>query len=180
MHMSLSAYPARSAARESLRRAAPLALVVGALLALLAWAEVGWLPRGLPREYAVRVAVLLLPAGDSGVSSEQWYARLSVPAPGHAGSYALPDKARSGTSPGETDTQITLESRCVELESAVGAAQRGALITAALRGPDRAKLDRAAAAWLDGLRAQARAAAPGLRIERLEDLAVPYRLCAGA
>lgn len=179
MDLSLSAYPARSAARVRLQHAAPLALVVGALLALLAWAEVGWLPRGLPREYAVRVAVVLLPTGGSA-GSGHWYSQLGVPAPGHVGSYTLPDEVGSGTPQRETSGQLTLESRCVELETAAGTAQRGALVTATLRGPDRAALDSAAAAWLEGLRAQARAAVPGLHVERVEALAVSYRLCTGA
>lgn len=179
MDLSFSAYPARPAARVSLRHAAPLALLVGALLALLAWAEVSWLPRGLPREYAVRVAVVLLPAGESA-PAEQWYSRLGVPAPGHTSVDTLPDKEGSRSGHHVASAQVTLESRCVELETAAGAVQRGVLVTAALRGPDRGALEAAAATWLEDLRRRARAAAPGLRIERIEDLAVPYRLCAGA
>jgi|GEM_PF-2161918 hypothetical protein len=179
MDLTLAAHPARPAAQGNLRRAAPLALVIGVLLALLAWAEVGWLPHGLPREYTVRVAVVLLPTGEHPVP-EDGYTRLGLPAPGHAGTYALPHEVGSGADHRAASGQITLESRCVELETAAGAVQRGALVTAALRGPDRGVLEAAAATWLEDLRRQARAGMLGLRIERMEDLAVPYRLCAGA
>jgi hypothetical protein len=179
MDLTLAAHPARPAAQGNLRRAAPLALVIGALLALLAWAEVGWLPHGLPREYTVRVAVVLLPTGEHPVL-EDGYARLGLPAPGHAGTYALPHEVGSGADHRAASGQITLESRCVVLETVGSNVQRGVLITAALRGPDHNTLDSAAATWLEDLRARARAGMPGLRIERLEDLAVPYRLCAGA
>lgn len=179
MDLTVAGLPARPAARANLRRAAPLALVIGALLAVLAWAEVGWLPHGLLREYTVRVAVVLLPAGEHAVT-EDGYSRLGLPAPGHAGTYALPQEVGSGTDDRAASGQITLESRCVEVETPGGNVQRGVLITAALRGPDHNALESTAATWLEDLGAQARAGMLGLRIERLEGLAVPYRLCAGA
>ncbi|MBI2941268.1 MAG: hypothetical protein HYY04_12610 [Chloroflexi bacterium] len=150
------------------------------LLGLLVWAEVHWLPDGLPREYATRASIVIIPPG-GGPRVEQLADALGLPA--LDATAAKPGQLTStvvDVTPADNQevTHAEVGSQCIELATEPGHPQRGLLVTVVARGLDHSAIESVAAAWSDSLTARAEAAAPGVIVKPLPMLTVPYQFCA--
>ncbi|MBI2965499.1 MAG: hypothetical protein HYY34_04760 [Chloroflexi bacterium] len=144
----------RAGARPA-RRWLPWILLLVAVLALLVVAETVWIPESLPREYASRSSVVLVPVAGAGVQGdESWSASVTraaaapIMARAMVADLGLRD-AESGLplDPRRLLDDIRITAQCVRVPVGRDATVVGVRLSATVRGTDRDQVDAVAAAW---------------------------------
>lgn len=161
-----------------------------AFLAILGYAETVWLPNDLPRESATRITLVALPTPDAVVGRKlatlpaDWDRLVMKEA-------AQPELMRQLISELEmqdSTTGDTLSSQqflqgvkqggqCIEVNSTDGRTTRGLLVYSVFRGADPALLNKLAQEWGRLFVERSAAAFPGLVIQTVDSLGIPYQIC---
>lgn len=138
------------------RRWLPWILLLIAGLVLLVVAETVWIPESMPREYASRSSVVLVPVAGVGVLGDErsWSASV-IRAAGDSGMAReivadlglRDDKSGLPLDPRRLLDAIRITSQCVRVPVGRDTGVAGIRLSATVRGTDRYEVDAVAAAW---------------------------------